>query len=352
MVRRCSSSSQTPHSNLPTFETLEDRLLLHAPILSLEGRLGGAVHGERAILQSPRIAPVFRDSGISGMHAAMPRREALHAQARRHMEIAPPSSMPQGLRESSSVVILVPLRSLFVGTTLNGSPQGPLPASENPSSRRTGETVAFREVAPASASARVSAEETIGPLAPRSNDSDLLEAVAGQDSPADSPVVPNANTVRVELPPAGLPRSLATAPSSGWFSFRTRSDMARGDAFVFEAERPIAEPSGRPIGERREPPSEERLSQSVPSISAWGLPLAASLLTEATVVGLGAAECAVQAWSNLPHENQESGDGGWVWVGVTSWLLAAAIACEASRRRNRQQRMEDLVFADGLEAHS
>jgi hypothetical protein len=67
------------------------------------------------------------------------------------------------------------------------------------------------------------------------------------------------------------------------------------------------------------------------------LPLAQGLLAEGAVIGAGAAGRAVNALTE-PLLTAEGGSSAFLyWVGCSSWVVAAALACEAARRSWRRR---------------
>jgi hypothetical protein len=84
----------------------------------------------------------------------------------------------------------------------------------------------------------------------------------------------------------------------------------------------------------------------VPDALAAALPLAHGLLAEGVALGAGAAERAVNALTE-PLLAAEGESGAFLyWVGFSSWVVAAALACEGARRSWR--RRTALAAAAGL----
>ncbi|HEX5271363.1 MAG TPA: hypothetical protein VFW33_12780 [Gemmataceae bacterium] len=75
----------------------------------------------------------------------------------------------------------------------------------------------------------------------------------------------------------------------------------------------------------------------IPQALAASLPLAQGLLAEGATVAVGAVERAVEALTD-PLRAVEGGSAGLLyWVGCSSWVAAAALACEGARRAWRRR---------------
>jgi hypothetical protein len=158
----------------------------------------------------------------------------------------------------------------------------------------------------------------VGPEAPSG-----AEPPGGEGSPAVRPAVSGALLATVALVPWGAGNGGGELP---------RAADGPGGA---------AEPG---------PPDKAPLLPAAPGDRVPGtlaaLPLAQGLLAEGAVIGTGAVERAVNALTE-PLLAAEGGSGAFLyWVGCSSWVVAAALACEAARRSWR--RRTALAGAPGL----
>jgi hypothetical protein len=83
------------------------------------------------------------------------------------------------------------------------------------------------------------------------------------------------------------------------------------------------------------PPADQGMP--MPDALAASLPLARGLLVEGVALGVGRVECAVQALTEPLLTAEGSSAVFLYWAGFSSWVVAAAMACEAARRSWRRR---------------
>jgi hypothetical protein len=100
-----------------------------------------------------------------------------------------------------------------------------------------------------------------------------------------------------------------------------------------------------PVGGSPSPGSPD---EGAPDAGPAPLPLAAGLLTDGVRLGVTALERAVDALTEPLGRPEAGGADVLYWVGCSSWVVAAALACEAARRCLRRHRAGEPPRLPGL----
>jgi hypothetical protein len=153
------------------------------------------------------------------------------------------------------------------------------------------------------------------------------------NGPVGPEAPPGAEPPAGDGPPSTTPAARAVLAPVALVLWREGNDG--GD---FRGAVGVAEPR---LPDKAPPPPGARLPGALAA-----LPLAQGLLAEGVALGAGAAGRAVNALTE-PLSAAEGGSGAFLyWVGVSSWVAAAALACEGARRSWR--RRTALAAAAGL----